>query len=239
MTNLTAAAVIDELQKFAKPEKAEFFPKFFKSGKGEYGEGDVFIGVTVPDQRKVAKQFIGISLNEVGKLLQSEVHEHRLTAIILLVTTYEKAKTQPEKKQIFHFYLAHTQWINNWDIVDASARQIVGAYLHQYHGDRKLLVKLTESRSLWEQRIAVIATYYFIKKGEFSDTLKIAAAFLNHPHDLIHKAVGWMLREVGNVDKTAEVAFLDKYYLQMPRTMLRYAIEKFPPQERAKYMAKN
>jgi 3-methyladenine DNA glycosylase AlkD len=225
-----------ELGQYVNPEKAAFFPRFFKTGPGEYGEGDVFIGVTVPHQRKVArKYFKDIDLKELQLLLRDPVHEYRLTALFVLVYKYEKAREEV-KKEIVDFYLANIRYVNNWDLVDASADKILGAYL--FHKDKKILYDFANSGSLWEQRIAIISTFYFIKKNYFQDTLEIAKLLLHHEHDLIHKAVGWMLREVGKRDLTTEIDFLQKHYQEMPRTMLRYAIEKFDPELREYFLKK-
>lgn len=225
----------DELHKYTSPEKAAHLPRFFKTGPGEYGEGDVFIGVTVPDQRKVARNFFKqLGLAEIQELLGEKIHEYRLTALFILTYKYEKAKDETEQKAIVNLYLANTAHINNWDLVDSSADKILGAYL--FDKDKQLLYAFARSGDLWQQRMAIIATYYFIKKGEYQDTLKIAENFLAHKHDLIHKAVGWMLREVGNRNPEVELDFLKQHYHQMPRTMLRYAIEKFEEGLRQKFL---
>jgi 3-methyladenine DNA glycosylase AlkD len=227
-----------ELTSYSSKEKALFFPKFFKTGKGEYAEGDKFIGVTVPNQRVVAKKYYSkISLNEIVELLHSPIHEYRLTALIMLVYKFEKQKSESERKHIFDIYINNTDYINNWDLVDLSAPKIVGAYL--FDKDRTLLYDFAKTNHLWKQRIAIISTYYFIKRNEFEDTLRISEILLNHKHDLIHKAVGWMLREVGKMNLQVEIEFLNKNYKQMPRTMLRYAIEKFDEDLRQKYLKGN
>lgn len=225
--------IISELEKYKNNEKAEFLPKFFMAYPGGYGEGDKFIGISVPEQRKIARKFKDISLEEVEKLLYSEFHEYRLTALLILTYKYPKSDAA-EKEKIVKFYLNNTDKINNWDLVDSSAYKILGP--HFYDKDKKVLYDLAYSKDLWEQRIAILSTMYFIKKGKFEDTLKIAEILLNHEHDLIHKAVGWMLREVGKQDEKVEVDFLKKYYKSMPRTMLRYAIERFPKEVRKKYL---
>ncbi|SFG08856.1 DNA alkylation repair enzyme [Desulfotomaculum arcticum] len=224
-----------ELQQYADKEKAAFLPKFFKAGPDGYGAGDVFIGVTVPNQRKVAKKYYQqLPLDVVEQLLHEPVHEYRLTSLFMLVYKYEKLKTDAEKKAIVDLYLANTAYINNWDLVDSSADKILGAYLL----DRKknILYEFAESSDLWQQRMAVIATFHFIKQNRYDDTLKIAVILLPHRHDLIHKAVGWMLREIGNRDFAVEFNFLKQHYRQMPRTMLRYAIEKFPEDLRQQFL---
>lgn len=224
-----------DLAGYVDSEKAEFLPRFFKTGPGEYGEGDRFIGVTVPQQRKVAKAYFkDIGLADIEELLLDEVHEYRLTALFMLVYKYQRAMTEREKKEIVDFYLRNTHRVNNWDLVDSSADKILGEYL--FDKEKEILYTLAVSDNLWEQRISVIATYYFIKQSEFQDTLRIAEHLFDHPHDLIHKAVGWMLREVGKRDLETELAFLKKHYEEMPRTMLRYAIEKFEPGLRLKFL---
>jgi 3-methyladenine DNA glycosylase AlkD len=224
-----------DLSRFSDPEKKEFFPRFFKTAPGDYGEGDLFMGVTVPHQRKIAKQYYRqISLAETEKLLQDPVHECRLTALFILVNKYERSKDQAEKEEIIQLYLNNLSFVNNWDLVDSSAYKLLGPHLE--NSDRQLLYELAEAPDLWKQRIAIIATLHFIRKNDFDDTLRIAEKLLDHPHDLIHKAVGWMLREVGNRDLDKELEFLDRHYRKMPRTMLRYAIEKFEPELRQQYL---
>lgn len=235
---MTFAEVKKDLQVFAAPEKAKILSRFFKTGKGEYGEGDVFIGVQVPYMRKVAKKYFkDISLNEVEKLLTSKIHEHRLTGLLILTYKFPKL-SQEEKKETVDFYLSHTAYINNWDLIDLSAPKILGEYFLDKPNERKILYKLAKSKSLWERRIAILTTYTFIRKGDFKDTLMISEILLKDEHDLIHKGVGWMLRELGNKDQKTEEEFLKKYYKKMPRTMLRYAIEKFDDKKRKFFMAK-
>ena len=217
----------------ANKAKSQLLSRFFKTGKGEYGEGDVFLGITVPEQRLIAKEFIGIPLEEVQKLLQSPVHECRFTALLVLTYKYPKAD-EKEKKKIFNFYVKNTKYINNWDLVDVTCYKIVGAYL--YDKDRSILYKLVKSKSLWEKRIAIISTFYFIREKDFSDSLKIGEMLLKDKHNLIHKAVGWMLREVGKRDENVLHDFLKIHTKKMPRTMLRYAIEKLPEEFRRYYM---
>lgn len=224
----------EELDKYIDKEKAEFLPKFFKSCPGGYGEGDLFIGVSVPNQRKVAKKFKDLSLEEIQILLNEDIHEYRLTALFILVHKYEKAKSDEDKQQIVDFYIKNIDRVNNWDLVDSTAYKILGPYL--IDKDKSLLYEFANSGHLWKQRVAIIATKYFISKGMYEDTLKISEILLHHQHDLIHKAVGWMLREVGNKDKEVEKEFLNKHYKKMPRTMLRYAIEKFENEERKEYL---
>lgn len=223
----------EELKRYTDKEKAEFLPRFFKSGPGDYGEGDVFIGVTVPNQRKVARKFKNLSLQDIESLLNEDVHEYRLTALIILVYQFEKSK-EDSKRVIVDFYLENADRVNNWDLVDSTAHKILGPYL--INKDRKILYKLAKEEHLWKQRIAIMATFHFIKNNDYKDALAISEILINHKHDLIHKAVGWMLREIGNRDKEVEVDFLNKHYKLMPRTMLRYAIEKFSNEERQDYL---
>jgi len=215
----------DELDKHRDAEKADFLPRFFQVTPGGYGEGDQFIGVTVPLQRKVARRYYRkVSLSEIEMLLKEPVHECRLTALFLLVLKYEKAKDQEEQKAIVDLYLNNIPYINNWDLVDASAYKILGPYL--FEREKDLLYTFARSDHLWKQRIAIITTLHFIRNGHYDDTFNIARILLNNKHDLIHKAVGWMLREIGNRNFAAEFEFLKEHYREMPRTMLRYAIEK-------------
>ncbi|MCH7680971.1 DNA alkylation repair protein [candidate division KSB1 bacterium] len=221
------------MQELSNPKIAEHSLRFFKTGPGEYGEGDVFLGIRVPVTRKVARKFRELSLDQILKLLKSKFHEERLLALFMLVALFKKGD-DIEKKNIYNAYLGHTDSINNWDLVDGSAHQIVGGYL--FERDRRPLYKLVKSKSLWERRISMIATYTFIKKNDFVDTLKLSEILLPDEEDLIHKAVGWMLREVGKLDLEVEEKFLQKHYKKMPRTMLRYAIEKFVEKKRQGYL---
>ncbi len=230
------AEIKADLNNCADAEKAAFLPKFFQVFPGGYGEGDRFIGVTVPDQRRIAlRHYRSIPLNGLDNLIRDPVHECRLTAIFILVLKYEKAKSEAEQQAVVKYYLGNIDQINNWDLVDSSAYKILGAHL--FDKERNLLYELARSGKLWQQRIAVIATLYFIRNGDFADTLKLSEMLLDHEHDLIHKAVGWMLREVGNRDFDVEYRFLQKHYREMPRTMLRYAIEKFGPVLRKEFLA--
>ncbi|MEA3344460.1 MAG: DNA alkylation repair protein [Patescibacteria group bacterium] len=222
-----------DLQKLKNPVKAKVLAGFSKTGKGEYGEGDIFLGIPVPKQREVAKKYFGTNLNILKKLLESKIHEQRLTALFILIDNYKKAD-ETGKEKIVDFYLKNTKYINNWDLVDLSAPKILGDYLLQK--DKSILYKLAKSNLLWERRIAIIATYEFIKNNQFKDILKISYLLLNDKQDLIHKAVGWMLREVGKRNQKIEEEFLKKYYKKMPRTMLRYAIERFPENKRQNYL---
>jgi 3-methyladenine DNA glycosylase AlkD len=230
---LTAAAIRRKLHAHARPETVTILQRFFKTGPGEYGEGDRFIGVKVPGVRAVCRDCRGASLAEIRTLLRSPVHEERLLALLMLIDAFS-AGDEAARRRIYDFYLAHTAFINNWDLVDASAAQIVGAWLH----DRSTapLTKLARSSSLWERRIAIIATFDFIRRDEFDETLRISDMLLHDEHDLIHKAVGWLLREVGKRDGAVERGFLRTRYNTMPRTMLRYAIERFPAAERTRYL---
>lgn len=223
--------IINNLQSLANPEIAEHSQRFFKTGKGEYGEGDLFLGIRVPIIRQAVKKFKIVSLATLKRLLKSEFHEIRLFALLSLVYQYEKTDQQEE---IYKIYLSNTKYINNWDLVDTSTPNIVGSFL--VNNDRKVLYELAKSDSLWERRISILATFKFIRNGQFKDTLLISETLLNDDEDLIHKAVGWMLREVGNRDIKTEEKFLKKHYNNMPRTMLRYAIEKFEEEKRQKYL---
>ncbi len=229
------ANIIKELLGFGDPLRAEFLLGFFKTGKGQYGEGDEFLGINVPKQRIIARKYTDLSLSDVQTLLKNKIHEFRLVALFILVIKYKKA-SEKEKKEIVDFYLKNTKRVNNWDLVDSSAGYILGEYLGDR--DKSILYKLARSENIWEKRIAIIATQGFIRRNQYDDTLKIAEILLNDQHDLIHKAAGWMLREVGNRDLQSELRFLDKHYQKMPRTMLRYAIEKFPKPQREFYMKK-
>lgn len=237
---MSASLMVSEiklaLQDLSIPEKAEFFPKFFKTGKGEYGEGDLFIGVKVPDQRSVAMEFYNkISMNELSELLSSPIHEHRLTALMMLVYKFEKTKDNIQKKEIADFYLRHTKYINNWDLVDTSCYKILGRHCFE-NQDSKILEKLSDSESMWEKRMAIVGTMYHIKKGQFELTKSLALKNLYHPHDLMHKANGWLLREMGKKDENELLDFLNSHYKEMPRTCLRYAIEKLDERLRQNYL---
>lgn len=228
--------IIEDLIKLKNPEKAKLFARFFKTGRGEYGEGDLFIGLTVPQQRIIAKKYIDTSLEELQPLIKSKYHEHRMVALIIMMIKYKKSD-QKLKKEIFDFYLKNTRYINNWDLIDLSSCHIIGNYL--LDKKRDVLYNLANSESLWEKRIAIISTLAFIKNNQFEDTLKISEILLHDKHDLIHKAVGWMLREIGKRDQEIEEKFLKKYHKIMPRTMLRYAIEKFDVKKRGFYLGKS
>jgi len=230
---MTNQKIKKRLKQLANKEKAEVLQRFFKTGPGEYGEGDVFIGVKVPDLRKVAKDFQDIATEDVIALLESAIHEERLLALLILVRKYVKGN-ETAKKRIYRLYLKKTKFINNWNLVDVTAHHIVGDYLMDKN--KAPLYRLAKSEDLWERRIAILATFYFIKHGKYEETLKIAKILLTDKEDLIHKAVGWMLREIGKRDMIFEEMFLKQHYKEMPRTMLRYAIEKFPEPKRQKYL---
>ena len=222
--------ITNRLQALSDAEKREIFPKFFKAGKGEYGEGDRFLGVTVPNIRAIAKLHKDISIEEIRELLQSEWHEVRLCALIIMV---EKSKKKDEalRKELFNLYLSQTKRINNWDLVDLSCRFIIGEYL--LDKSRDILYQLAQSPLLWDNRIAIVSTYAFIRKGQLEDTYALSDLMMQHPHDLMHKAIGWMLREAGKRNPERLYDYVMSHRADMPRTMLRYAIEKFSPKERA------
>ena len=222
-----------ELEGHADSEKAKASQKFFKTGKGEYGKGDIFLGVIVPKQRAVAKKY-DLSLEDLQELLDSKIHEHRLSSLFILIDKYKKSE---DKKKIFDFYLKNSKKINNWDLVDCSAHKIVGDYL--IDKNKNILYELANSSDLWEKRIAVISTFAFIRENEFKESLAISKILLNDEHDLIHKAVGWMLREIGKKNEKVLEDFLKKHYKKMPRTMLRYSIECFPEEKRKGYLGGN
>lgn len=226
-----------ELRSLVNPEKAAFFPRFFKAGPGEYAEGDQFLGVTVPQQRSLAKKYYKrLTMAETLRLLQSPWHEERLTALFILVFKYQKGQPAT-KNNIFDLYLENTAYVNNWDLVDSSADKIVGDWLDSNDYKMKVLEKLAHSDDLWERRIAMIATFHYIKQGRADEALVIATILLHDSHDLIQKAVGWMLREIGKrVDRQTLIDFLDQHAHNMPRTTLRYAIEHFSPSTRQYYL---
>ncbi|WP_410493242.1 DNA alkylation repair protein [Chryseobacterium sp. RU37D] len=228
---------IEEVLAFLSiPEKAAFFPKFFKTGKGEYGEGDLFLGVTVPDQRSVAKEYYAkISLEDLSRLLSSKYHEHRLTALFMLISKFEKTKDQSVKDEIVEFYLNHLQYVNNWDLVDSSCYKILGRYSFENRKE-DLLRKLSASEEMWHKRIAVVGTMFYVKKGSFDLLKEFVTQNLKHPHDLMHKANGWLLREMGQKNEPELISYLNKYYKEMPRTCLRYAIEKLDEEIRQEYL---
>ena len=230
---MNANEISKRLQKMGDKQDARFLQGFFKTGTGQYGEGDIFLGIRVPAVRKLAKEYNNLPLKEILSLLKSPFHEVRLFALILFVNIFTKGDETIQKK-IYDLYVANTRYINNWDLVDISAPNIVGAFL--LTKSRKPLYQLAKSKTLWERRIAVLATFYFIKNNQFDDSLKIAGILLRDKEDLIHKATGWMLREIGKRDTESAEVFLQKHCRTMPRTMLRYAIERFTPAKRQKYM---
>jgi len=231
---MTASEIVERLQAMGDPERARVSQSFFKTGPGEYGEGDVFAGLTVPQVRALAKELSVLKSGETAKLLHSPVHEARLLALLILIQAYAKGD-EVERETLYRFYLKNTRWINNWDLVDVSAEHLVGAHL--WTRDRSVLDELATSTLLWERRIAILATFHFIRRGAFADTLRLAERLVVDREDLMHKAVGWMLREVGKRDLAAEEAFLKKHARTMPRTMLRYAIERFPEERRQHYLS--
>ncbi len=230
---MTASKAIKLLREKSSPERAIQQRKFFKTGKGEYGEGDKFIGVCVPDIRLIAKELKDVELIELEKLLRSDINEERLLALLISVQSFKKDKNN--RKDIYDFYIRNRKYINNWNLVDASVEHVIGGYL--FDKDKEILYKFANSTDLWERRIAIVSTFHFIRKNKFEDTLKIAEILMYDNHDLIHKATGWMLREVGKRDVETLEKFLDRYARKMPRTMLRYSIEKFSDEKRKYYMS--
>jgi len=222
-----------DLAQLKDPNRAKNLSWFFKTGKGQYGEGAIFLGIPVPEQRKVAKKHIDLSLNDLQELLNSKIHEHRFTALLILISKYRKAG-ESGREEIFHFTLKNTENINNWDLVDLSAPRIVGDYL--INRERSILYKLAKSKSLWERRISILSTFAFIDNNDFEDALNISTLLLSDENDLIHKAVGWMLREIGKKDQEVLEKFLNEYRVRMPRIMLRYSIEKFSEDKRKYYL---
>ena len=234
---MNAEFILKELHSIADEKDALFLQRFFKTGKGQYGEGDLFLGIRVPDIRNIVKAGKSLSFKDIEVLLDSKYHEARMTGFLFLVQQFKKTKEEEERKAIFDFYLLNAQKANNWDLVDLSCRDIVGAYLLDKE-DRSILYKLASSSNLWEQRISIISTWTLIKYQDFTDTLQLSEKLMDHSHDLMHKAIGWMLREVGKKDKEVLIGFLDKHYKVMPRTTLRYAIEHFSSEERNYFMQK-
>lgn len=224
------------LKRLADPRRAKLHRRFFKTGAGEYGAGDRFLGIAVPSLRTLAKQYCDLPLRDVDSLLHSRWHEQRLLALLLWVDRYRRGDAA-ERQRIHRKYLRSVRYINNWDLVDVSAEQIVGGFLADK--DKRILLRLARSANLWERRIAVLATFHFIRRGRFTEILKIATALLHDEHDLIHKAVGWMLREVGKRDRPCLERFLTRHQDRMPRTMLRYAIEHLPVPRRRRYLQGN
>ncbi|GAB4114806.1 MAG: DNA alkylation repair protein [Candidatus Caldatribacteriota bacterium] len=235
MDNLIIKEIKEEFKILSNQEEALRAQRYFKTGKGEYGEGDVFLGLKVPEIRRIAKKYSIIPLSGIIIFLQSEFHEERFFALLLLINHFQKGDEE-DKKRVYNLYLNHIKYINNWDLVDISAGRIVGAYL--FKRDKTPIYKLARAKNLWERRISIMSTAYFIAHNEFDDTLNIAEMLLTDKEDLIHKAVGWMLREVGKKCLEIEEDFLIKHHREMPRTMLRYAIEKFPEEKRKSYLIK-
>jgi len=231
---MKASSLVKELIELKGPKRAKNESRFFKTGPGEYGEGDIFWGVPTAEKRKLAGKYKDMSLVEVKKLLTSPIHDQRVIAVVILAGKYPKASAK-EQKQIYDFYLAHTKHINNWDLVDISTPHIVGTHL--LDKNRSVLCQLASSKNLWERRISIMATFTFIRNNDFKDALKISKILLADKHDLIHKATGWMLREIGKKDQKVLEQFLDKNTLKMPRTMLRYSIEKFSEKKRQYYLS--
>jgi len=230
---LKLADLNNELGKASDAKRAKNLAWFFKTGKGEYGEGDKFCGINVPALRKIATCYRHLNLSDIRKLLRSEIHEYRLAALLILVDQYERGSAEL-RKQIFDFYVANTRFINNWDLVDASAREIVGKHL--VSRSRKVLYAFAKSSDLWERRIAIVATHAFIRRGDLADTFKISELLLGDQHDLIHKAIGWMLREAGKQSEPLLIDFIKTHYSAMPRTTLRYAIERMPETVRKRHL---
>ncbi len=230
--------IIRELEENSDKERAVHSQRYFKTGKGEYGEGDIFIGLTMPQQREIAKRYVNLSLDKIKELLKSKIHEHRMTGLIILTEKYKKASSERDKENIFGFYLNNTKHINNWDLVDVTCAYIVGDFLLGKK-DRKILYDLVHSENLWERRIAIVSTWKFIREKDYEDALAISEILLEDEHDLMHKAVGWMLREVGKKDVDILRNFLKGNYSRLPRTTLRYAIEKFDDKERKKWLVGN
>lgn len=225
----------EELQKKSNPGKIKILSNFFKTGKGEYGEGDKFIGLNVPANREVAKQNKEAEISVISELLESDIHEERLCALLILFEKYKKSDCE-KKKDIFEYYIKQTKNINNWDLVDLSAPKIVGEYLLEK--DKSVLLAMSKSKSMWERRIAIVSTITFIKAGKYETTLEIAKILIDDKEDLIQKAVGWMLREAGKKEKKVLIDFLNEYHTRMPRTMLRYSLEKLEKEEKEYYMKK-
>jgi 3-methyladenine DNA glycosylase AlkD len=251
---MKATDVKQELEALSHPEKREVYQRFFKTGKGEYGEGDIFLGNTMPDIRSVARHYKALPFSQIQQLLNSKIHEHRMCGLVILTYQYADAEKLIEKgtwaerrpaeslqKEIYEFYMHNLKAVNNWDLVDVTVPRIVGNYLYKNPSKKKILSKLVKSKILWERRIAVLATSYFISKGEFEDIIAFCEQLLDDEHDLMHKACGWMLREVGKRGPAGErvlKGFLAAHVTQMPRTMLRYSIERLPENERQAWLRK-
>lgn len=233
-----ADQVKTELDTLGNPEIAAHSSRFFKTGPHQYGEGDQFIGVRVPEQRRIAKRYKELALTEIDRLLASQIHEHRLTSLLILVDRFSRSKDESFRQEIVDFYLTHLDRVNNWDLVDLSAPKILGEHLLHHPDQRKMLFSMVQSVNLWERRVAVLATSTMIRQKQFDELLVLAETLLTDAHDLMHKAVGWMLREAGKVDLTILEGFLEKYAGTMPRTMLRYSIERLEPDRRRYFMSR-
>lgn len=230
--------ILTEIKSLEDVQKAQHLMRFFKTGVGQYGEGDLFLGINVPTIRMLAKKYYdSVSYADIQILIENPYHEVRMLALFLMVLSYEKSTASVQKKDIFDLYIKNIEYVNNWDLVDLSAPKIFGHYVYE-NKNIEAVIKLANSGHLWSERISVVAQYYFIKRKEFSLLLELSEKFLTHKHDLMHKAVGWMLREAGKVDEAVLCTFLDKHYKNMPRTMLRYSIERFTPDKRCYYMTK-
>ncbi len=228
--------LLDEIISMKNDESIAILQRFFKTGKGQYGEGDLFLGIRVPELRKISKKYFDkINIDECEKLLKNKYHEIRLLSLFIFILKYEK---ENNKKTIFDIYLSNTRYINNWDLVDLSSPNIVGSYIYNNNLDKRILYDMIKTHDLWNTRIAILATFYFIKNKDYKDIIKMSEILIDDKRDLIHKALGWMLREVGKRDKTTLVKFLVKYFKKMPRTMLRYSIEKLNNEEKAIFMQK-
>lgn len=232
---MTISSIRSRLRQLASPAQAAIARRFFKTGKGEYGEGDEFLGIKVPQIRALVRDCDALGEQQVLSLLRSRFHEERMLGLYCLVRRFQRGG-EGARQRVFHLYLSNTRWINNWDLVDTSAPHIVGAWL--LDKDRAVLRRLARSSSLWERRVAVLATQAFIRKGQFGDTIEIVRSLLGDEHDLMHKACGWMLRETGSRDEAVLEAFLARHVEEMPRTMLRYAIEKLPERRRKEWLAR-
>ena len=231
---ITSSQLKKDIGKLASPKTAKHAQSFFKTAKGEYGYGDRFLGVRTPEIRKLAKRYISLSLHEALVLVKSKFHEERLCGLVIMVNKYAKTKDEKEQQTIFNQYTKNFKYINNWDLVDVTCPHIVGKHL--FERDRKILYQWARSQHLWTKRISIVSNWWFIRKGDLRDVFKISRLLLNDKHDLIHKAVGWMLREAGKKDLKKLESFLMKHYRNMPRTMLRYSIEKFPKTKRDQYL---
>lgn len=236
---MKAEDIITQIEAETNPEKAKHLQYFFKTGKGQYAEGDLFLGLAVPQTRAIVKQTEKLPLEEIGKLLDSPYHEIRLAGLLLLVKQYKAAKKDKiEQQAVYEFYVENARKANNWDLVDLTCRDIIGMHLLDKEEERNILYTLIKSENLWEQRIAIVSTWAFIKQHQFDDTFALSLQIMDHKHDLMHKAMGWMLREVGKMDRGALVQFLEIHRKNMPRTALRYAIEHFDQEQRTYFMGK-